>query len=179
MIASCFAGSNPAPSASRRRHRARPAYAAPENTTTSGERRWAFPLLSPAGRFAVGLEREAILLARIRVPKAAVNVRRSNGAARARIRKRLLSRCNGKPICALCGQPIDTSLRTPHPGSMEIDEKLPVSKGGDPFDLDNCQLTHRRCNQRKGNHQYTRLDTPPAPAAQRRAPQPIPLSRQW
>lgn len=133
-----------------------------------------FPLLSPAGRFAVGLEREAILLARIRV-----NVRRSNGAARARIRKRLLSRCNGKPICALCGQPIDTSLRTPHPGSMEIDEKLPVSKGGDPFDLDNCQLTHRRCNQRKGNHQYTRLDTQPAPAAQRRAPQPIPLSRQW
>lgn len=120
-----------------------------------------------------------MLLARIRVPKSAVNVRRSNGAARARIRKRLLSRCNGKPICALCGQPIDTSLRTPHPGSMEIDEKLPVSKGGDPFDLDNCQLTHRRCNQRKGNHQYTRFDTPPAPAAQRRAPQPIPLSRQW
>ncbi|TPF93611.1 hypothetical protein BW14_04945 [Bifidobacterium sp. UTBIF-68] len=111
---------------------------------------------------------------------AVTNVRRTNGAARARIRKRLLSRCNGRPICALCGQPIDTSLRTPHPGSMEIDEKLPVSKGGDPFDLDNCQLTHRRCNQRKGNHQYTALNADAtASPARRLTPQPIPLSRQW
>jgi 5-methylcytosine-specific restriction endonuclease McrA len=62
---------------------------------------------------------------------------------------------------------------------MEIDEIIPVSKGGDPFDLANCQLTHRRCNQRKGNHAYTRLHDTAKPATPKPAPKPIPLSRAW
>lgn len=34
----------------------------------------------------------------------------------------------------------------------EVDEIIPISKGGSPLDWNNVQLVHRRCNQRKGNH---------------------------
>ena len=64
-------------------------------------------------------------------------------------------------VCALCGQPIDMALKTytdpkdgkvkRHPYSCEVDEIVPVSRGGSPTDLENLQLTHRICNQRKGN----------------------------
>jgi 5-methylcytosine-specific restriction endonuclease McrA len=51
----------------------------------------------------------------------------------------------------LCGHPIDKSLKTPHPLSAEVDEIVPISKGGSPIARDNVQLVHRACNQRKGN----------------------------
>lgn len=38
-----------------------------------------------------------------------------------------------------------------HPMSFEVDEIVPVSKGGDPLDFANTQPAHRSCNQRKGN----------------------------
>lgn len=53
--------------------------------------------------------------------------------------------------CALCGKPIDYSLPAGQPMSYELDEIVPVSRGGDPYDPDNVQPTHRACNQRKGN----------------------------
>jgi 5-methylcytosine-specific restriction endonuclease McrA len=37
------------------------------------------------------------------------------------------------------------------PESPEVDEIIPVSKGGDPYDRKNCRLTHRLCNQQRGN----------------------------
>ena len=76
------------------------------------------------------------------------NPRYANGARRREIRRWLLAT---QDRCALCGKPIDKSLRTPHPMSAEVDEILPVSKGGSPYDRRNVQLTHRICNQRKGN----------------------------
>lgn len=45
----------------------------------------------------------------------------------------------------------DYSLPAGHPMSFEVDEIVPVSKGGDPLDFDNTQPTHRVCNQRKGD----------------------------
>lgn len=68
--------------------------------------------------------------------------------ARNNIRKQL--RLEQRP-CALCGLPIDYTLKTPHPMSFEVDEIVPVSLGGDPCDINNCQPAHRICNQRKGN----------------------------
>ena len=35
--------------------------------------------------------------------------------------------------------------------SYELDEIIPVSRGGDPFDPDNVQPAHRICNERRGN----------------------------
>lgn len=34
----------------------------------------------------------------------------------------------------------------------EIDDIIPVSKGGNPIDRNNLRLTHRCCNRRKSNH---------------------------
>lgn len=76
------------------------------------------------------------------------NPRYANGARRRGIRERW--RAIGAP-CALCGKAIDYSLPAGHPMSFEVDEVVPVSRGGDPLDFSNTQPAHRICNQRKGN----------------------------
>ena len=52
--------------------------------------------------------------------------------------------------CALCGKPVDRSLKFPHPLSPTIDHIIPIQKGGHPFALENLQLAHLVCNQTKG-----------------------------
>ena len=70
--------------------------------------------------------------------------------------------------CRLCGQIVDKTLgRIPghhtrrctrddcpgcvwHPMAPVVDELLPRSRGGSPYDRDNCALMHRSCNARKG-----------------------------
>lgn len=94
------------------------------------------------------------------------NPRYGNWKRRDDVRKWLLST---QGHCALCGKPIDKSLKTPHPMSAEVDEIVPISLGGSPYDRDNVQLTHRICNQRKGNRA--------ARKATRSAP--LPRSRDW
>ena len=74
--------------------------------------------------------------------------RNRNGSARRKLRARL--RGEGRP-CHLCGQPIDYSLPAGHPWSFEVDEIIPVSRGGDPLDYGNVDAAHRLCNQRRGN----------------------------
>lgn len=94
------------------------------------------------------------------------NPRYKNGSARRKIRKWLLQTCD---TCALCGKPIDKTLKTPHPMSAEVDEIIPVSKGGSPIRRDNVQLVHRCCNQKKSNKLV----------AERAVEMPIPRSRDW
>ena len=67
-----------------------------------------------------------------------------NGSRRRKIRARLLA---GGRRCAICGLPVDPGVPTPDPLSAEVDEIVPVSRGGDPLDPDNCQLAHRCCNR--------------------------------
>lgn len=98
------------------------------------------------------------------------NVRYANGAKRREIRRWLM---HTQDTCALCGKPIDKTLRTPHPMSAEVDEIIPVSKGGSPYDRGNVQLVHRICNQRKGNKIYREGERVPASA------KPLPTSREW
>ena len=99
------------------------------------------------------------------------NPRYENYAARQKLRARLL---HNTEVCALCGKPIDKTLKTPHPMSAEVDEIIPISKGGSPIAPDNCQLVHRICNQRKGNKTNTTVST-----VRRVIEQPLPTSRDW
>lgn len=54
-------------------------------------------------------------------------------------------------VCALCGNPIDMEAPPKHPLSCEVDHIIPVSRGGAPYDIDNLQLTHAKCNRQKSN----------------------------
>lgn len=76
------------------------------------------------------------------------NPRRTNGHRRDQVRRRVLAE---EDDCWLCGRPVDKTLKTPDPGSPEVDEIVPVSKGGSPYDRANCRLSHRRCNRARSN----------------------------
>lgn len=106
------------------------------------------------------------------------NPRRANGAKRTALRNRV--KAMGLP-CHLCGREIDYSLTTwidpkdgrvkRHPWSFELDEIVPVSKGGSPFDFDNVAPAHRICNQRRGNKPLRKR--PPSNDSA------LPTSRDW
>ena len=63
--------------------------------------------------------------------------------------------------CGICGRPIDYTLTNytdprdgkvkRHPLSFEVDEIVPISKGGSATDMSNLRPVHRICNQRRGN----------------------------
>lgn len=68
---------------------------------------------------------------------------------RQRIRKKLSA---VEFVCWLCLQPLHWDVVDPRdPKFVVIDEELPVSKGGDPLDLNNCHLTCACCNLKKGD----------------------------
>ena len=94
------------------------------------------------------------------------NPRSANGHRRRQLRARVLAAYD---TCAICGQPVDKALRSPHPMSAEVDEIIPVSRGGDPLAWDNVRLTHRRCNRLKSNksdeYARARIEHRPQPQA--------------
>lgn len=53
-----------------------------------------------------------------------------------------------KPPCGICGGEIDYTLKSPDPGSFEVDHVLPLARGGTDT-LDNKQASHRACNRDK------------------------------
>lgn len=57
--------------------------------------------------------------------------------------------------CHLCGLPVDKTLPKNSPMAPEVDEVVPISRGGSPIDKDNLRLAHRICNQRRGNKMIT------------------------
>ena len=65
------------------------------------------------------------------------------------VRKRAIA--SKDPVCSLCGNPIDMDAPPNSPTSCEVDHIIPVSRGGAPYDIDNLQLTHARCNRQKSN----------------------------
>lgn len=77
------------------------------------------------------------------------NPRYTNGSRRRALRTRILAE---ETHCGLCGGEVDVTIKTPHPDSPEIDEIVPLSRGGDPLSRSNTQLTHRRCNRAKSNN---------------------------
>lgn len=53
-------------------------------------------------------------------------------------------------ICHLCGDPVDASLRHPHPLSKSLDHVVPLARGGHHA-MSNAALAHLICNIRKGD----------------------------
>lgn len=98
-----------------------------------------------------------------RTPTAAHN---ANGHRRRQLRARVLSE---EGECALCGGRVDKTLTmlwgrhgprcpggdcrgcVPHDLRAEVDEDIPRSRGGSPYDRNNCRLLHRVCNRWKGD----------------------------
>nr|DAF15281.1 MAG TPA: HNH endonuclease [Caudoviricetes sp.] len=56
--------------------------------------------------------------------------------------------------CAICGQPVDMSLRYPDPLSPTVEHVTPRSRGGTDS-LANLRVAHHTCNVRKGNRPKT------------------------
>lgn len=81
------------------------------------------------------------------------NPRYANGAARRKVRARLKAEGRGCWICRAFGRPdaIDYDLPARHPLAFEVDELIPVSKGGAVLEYGNLDATHRRCNEWRGN----------------------------
>lgn len=81
------------------------------------------------------------------------NPRRTNGAVRDKVRARLRAEGRGCWICRAFGRPdaINYDLPAGHPGAFEVDELIPVSKGGSPLAYDNLDATHRACNEWRSN----------------------------
>ena len=96
--------------------------------------------------------------------------RRKNGAARDKIRNRW--KAIGAP-CGICGKPIDYSLgyvvdartgkRRMHPMAFVVDEIIPVSKGGSPFEFSNTRPAHWICNAMRGDGTKKKVTTRPLP----------------
>ena len=92
---------------------------------------------------------------------------RTNSTKRNALRKRVLRE---EDTCGICQGPVDVTLPHGMPESPEVDEIIPVSKGGDPYDRKNCRLTHRLCNQKRGNGDRKAVEGPMVP---------LKTSRQW
>lgn len=63
-------------------------------------------------------------------------------------RKKILA---SQSVCAICGKPVDKSLKSPDPLSACVDHIIPIAKGGHPSDIQNMQLAHRCCNRQKSD----------------------------
>ncbi len=85
----------------------------------------------------------------------ATKTRYANGHARRQVRAWL--KAQGLP-CHICGMAIDYTLPAGHPMSFEVDEIVPVSKGGSPIDRANVAPAHRICNERRGNKSLAALN---------------------
>ena len=80
--------------------------------------------------------------------------RYANGARRRALVARV--RAIGEP-CHICGLPIPPDAPRGTPLAFELDELVPVSKGGSPTDPSNVAPSHRCCNAWRGNKPMDRV----------------------
>lgn len=74
----------------------------------------------------------------------------ASSAIRDRARKRIASQVRAGEPCALCGQPIDLSIRYPDPMSFTVDHVVPSSHGGTDH-YEQLRPAHFRCNRTRSN----------------------------
>lgn len=75
-------------------------------------------------------------------------VQKLNGTEWAAARKRAIASLDA--MCAICHTAIDLDAPKNTPLAVEVDHILPRSRGGSLYALENLQLTHHRCNRKKG-----------------------------
>lgn len=75
----------------------------------------------------------------------------SDGSFKAAYKKNRRRVLEESDVCAICGMPIDRSLRFPNPMSATVDHIIPIIKGGHPSDPANLQAAHLICNQMKAS----------------------------
>lgn len=113
-------------------------------------------------------------------PSPKANPRNANGHRRRQLVKRVKAE---EDTCGICGGPVDKTLTylpgrhgprcagnctgcVPHPMRAEVDEIVPVSLGGSPYERSNTRLTHRDCNRARGNGtKQTKTTAPPIVAS--------------
>jgi 5-methylcytosine-specific restriction endonuclease McrA len=82
------------------------------------------------------------------------------------------------PVCAVCHTAIDVTLPMNdeaglrNPLAVEVDHIVPRVRGGALYELENLQLTHMRCNRKKGSKMASDY-------ADHRIENPVPLSNNW
>lgn len=107
----------------------------------------------------------------------AYNPRYANGHRRRQLRTRVLAE---EDRCALCGRPVDKALPARHPAAPEVDEDIPVSRGGSPYDRGNTALMHRACNNWKSDRTLAEARAALAtPTSGNPKPAPIEHSNTW
>lgn len=52
-------------------------------------------------------------------------------------------------VCAICGKPVDKTIKSPHPMSPTVDHIIPIARNGHPSDINNtvsgtAEQHHRR-----------------------------------
>lgn len=85
-------------------------------------------------------------------------------------RKRAIT--SKEPYCAICHNYIDLEAPAFSPLAVEVDHIVPRSRGGSLYDLENLQLTHSKCNRKKGSKMASDY-------AGLKAENPVPLSNNW
>ena len=78
--------------------------------------------------------------------------------------------------CWICGLPIDYGAPSKTPLSFELDELVPVSKGGDPADMANTAPAHRCCNQWRSDRSVSAVERIRAEVRARFGPWPSALA---
>ena len=108
-------------------------------------------------------------MSKVRTRGVRYDPRKQYPALRASLRKRVLATYD---TCAICGREVDKTLHYLDPLAPEVDEIIPVARGGSPYDWDNLQLVHRVCNERKGSKMAGDIDI-------KKIENPTPISRAW
>lgn len=85
-------------------------------------------------------------------------------------RKRAIA--SKEPYCAICHGYIDLEAPAFSPLAVEVDHKVPRARGGALYELDNLQLTHSKCNRKKG----AKMDSD---YINNKVENPVPLSNNW
>lgn len=76
------------------------------------------------------------------------------------------------PVCAICHTLIDLEAPPFSPLAVEVDHIVPRARGGSLYELDNLQLTHSKCNRKKGARMAEDYISS-------KVENPVPLSNNW
>lgn len=76
------------------------------------------------------------------------------------------------PVCSICHGLIDLEAPPFSPLAVEVDHIVPRSRGGAMYEVDNLQLTHSKCNRKKGARMASDYDG-------LKVENPVPLSNNW